>query len=149
MSSKSRESFVNVRPLKLLASYFPRKDSSAAGVRCTELMFLLMRSLTLEVVFDENDWTFMSLLKRIQVSDLRAKNESKRDYTFISFYQICWTASKKKKKQKPVKQERVSRGECGEKPRARRMLNTEEYAGRQDTRELKQRQRRRERHLKI
>ena len=42
-------------PHYVLFVHLPRKDSSAAVVRWTELMFRRMRSLTLEVVFEEKD----------------------------------------------------------------------------------------------
>ena len=44
-------------------NYFPKNDSSAAGVRWTELMFRRIRSLTEDVAFEENDWILISLLK--------------------------------------------------------------------------------------
>lgn len=48
----------------LFTRYFPKNDSSAAGVRWTELMFRRIRSLTEEVAFEENDWILMSLSKK-------------------------------------------------------------------------------------
>ena len=49
-------------------NYFPKNDSSAAGVRWTELMFRRIRSLTEDVAFEENDWILISLLKTKNVT---------------------------------------------------------------------------------
>ena len=70
-------------------SYFPKNDSSAAGVRWTELMFRRIRSLTEEVAFDENDWILMSLVKT-KICDTIRQRFGKRD----AIIRVDWKSTK-------------------------------------------------------